>query len=132
MPLRSIACVLSTTLLMSGCCATSAASIAQPEIPITPLTLANTTQIKTLARRVTVILDSGFSIMLMDGSHWRYIGTVPEGKVYKPKNGTLETNDKNPREFFIVTSEKKLIGFYLPSQHRYKPLEQSLYLTFND
>ena len=70
--------------------------------------------------------------MLMDGSHWLYLGNVPNGTVYKPKTGMLMTNDKLPNEFYIVTSGKQLIGFYMPAQRRFSPLERPLYLTFDN
>ncbi|WP_146177535.1 hypothetical protein [Glaciimonas sp. PCH181] len=118
-------------ILITGC-ATRLAPVEPPPSPVTLLTLANKPQIKILARRVTITLAGGYSIMLMDGSHWVYLGNVPDGKVYKPKTGMLMNNDKLPHEFYIVAAGKQLIGFYMPEQRLFTPLEQPLYLTFDN
>lgn len=131
MKLPSLAFFLSMVILTPGC-TTRVAHVAPQQVSITPLTLANQIQIKTLATRVTITLDSGYSIMLMGGSRWLHVGSMPNGEVYKPNSGTLETDDTEPREFYIVTSGKQLIGFYLPTERRFTPLKQALFLTFED
>lgn len=133
MKLPSLAFFLSIVILtpLTGC-TTRVARVAPPQVSITPLTLADQIQIKTLATRVTVTLDSGYSIMLMGGSRWLHVGSVANGEVYKPNSGILETDDTAPREFYIVTSGKQLVGFYLPAERRFTPLKQALFLTFED
>ena len=125
--------LLSVTILVPLLgCVTRGDSPAPKPIPITPLTLANGNLTRTMANRVTVTLEDGYSILLMEGSHWLYRGSVPDGKVYQPRKGTLLTDDKDPKEFNIVTSGKQLVGLYFPAGHRYVPLTQALYFVFQD
>ncbi|MEB0013015.1 hypothetical protein QN379_16365 [Glaciimonas sp. Gout2] len=130
---RPFALLLSVTILLPvfGCVTRVDKLAAKPQ-PITPLTLADRNQMRTMLNRVIVRLDDGYSIMLMEGSHWMYRGTVPGGSVYEPKNGALETDDKHPKEFDIVTSGKQMIGLYFPNERRYTPLRHTLYLVFQD
>ena len=130
---RPVALLLSVTILfpMAGC-VTRADKLALKPSPITPLILSNGNQIRTMLNRVIVTLDDGYSIMLMEGSHWLYRGTVPGGSVYQPKNGTLATDDKYPKDFDIVTSGKQMVGLYFPGERRYTPLKHTLYLVFKD
>ncbi|KAF3998865.1 hypothetical protein [Glaciimonas immobilis] len=132
---RPLVIFFSATILLPLIGCTTGEGVVDPvsaKAPITTLTPTKVIQMRTLATRVTLTLDDGYSIMLMEGTRWQYLGKVAPGSVYKPKKGTLMTNDETPKTFDIVTSEKQLLGLYFPAERRYEALPQPLYMVFQE
>ena len=45
---------------------------------------------------------------------WRYVGSVPEGAVYRPLNATFTVEAKHVHEAYLVLKDTQLVGYYLP------------------
>lgn len=77
-----------------------------------------------LEKEVTVKLNIGYSRTLQKDTTWTYVGTIPEGDVFKTNDQILTVEASNIYEAYIVVSSGKLIGFYLPVEHAYSPLDK--------
>jgi hypothetical protein len=56
----------------------------------------------------------GYSRTLRKGSHWKRVGALPQGDVFKPEDQVLTLECSNIFEAYLVVSKKQLVGFYLP------------------
>ena len=66
----------------------------------------------------------GYSRKLKQGTTWNYVGTVMYGDVYKTNDQILTVEGSNIYEAYIVVSNDKLVGFYLPAEESYSPLSK--------
>lgn len=71
---------------------------------------------------VTVALGSGYRRTLRHDTKWTYVGTLPEGDVFKTNDQILTVEASNVYEAYIVVSSGRLLGFYLPVERAYSPL----------
>ena len=76
-----------------------------------------------LARDTTVYSSSGYSRVLPAGSTWELRGTLPQGKVYKRLDGIFTVEGAHVHEAFLVVSENKVVGYYLPVEQAFSPAE---------
>lgn len=72
-----------------------------------------------LAREVAVSLVTGFGKVLKRGSHWRSVGTIPAGEVYRPVDAVFTYPAKWQHEAYLVISDGSLVGFYFPVERVY-------------
>lgn len=70
----------------------------------------------------------GYSRTLQEGSSWELIGSVPEGKVYKPLDQVLTVECSNVYEAYLVCVSQSLVGFYLPVEHGFVALKKAIEL----
>jgi len=54
---------------------------------------------------------------------WRYIGSVPEGAVYRPVNTTFMVEAKHAHEAYLVLKDTQLVAYYLPAEGTISVLE---------
>jgi len=78
-----------------------------------------------LEKDVKVSLGTGYSRKLKKGTRWNYVGTIPYGDVYKTNDQILTVEASNIYEAYIVVSSGKLVGFYLPVEHSFFPINDS-------
>lgn len=76
-----------------------------------------------LVDEVTLVVAPGYSRILKDGTRWNYVFTITQGDVYKTKDQILTIESSNIYEAYIVVSSEKIVGFYLPVQKTFSPLE---------
>ena len=76
-----------------------------------------------LAKETTVYSSSGYSRVLPAGSRWELRGTLPQGKVYKRVDGIFTVEGAHVHEAFLVVSENKVVGYYLPVEQAFSPAE---------
>jgi hypothetical protein len=81
-----------------------------------------------LGKEVQVSLDTGYSRKLRDGVRWNYVGVIPAGKVFRTNDQILTVEGSNIFEAYIVVSSGKLVGFYLPVQKAFSPIQEPLRL----
>jgi hypothetical protein len=55
---------------------------------------------------------------------WHPAGALPQGGVFKTQDQVLTVEGSNIHEAYIVVKEARLVGFYLPANGTYSPLEQ--------
>jgi hypothetical protein len=75
-----------------------------------------------LEKEVDVNLGTGYSRTLKKETRWDYVGHLSYGDVFKTKDQILTVEGSNIYEAYIVVSEGKLVGFYLPVEDSYCPL----------
>jgi hypothetical protein len=73
----------------------------------------------------------GYSRILKSGSVWECVGKLPQGNVYKTKDQILTVEASNIFEANIVVADQKLIGYYLPVESSFYPLDKPQKLPVN-
>lgn len=88
----------------------------------------------TLQRLATVSLSTGYSRTLKAGTVWRPAGSLPQGGVFKTRDQVLTVEGSNIYEAYLVVKGAQLLGFYLPANGTYSPLERpvDLHLLTSD
>jgi hypothetical protein len=83
-----------------------------------------------LEKELNIDPGHGYKRKLRQGTKWNYIGTVSYGDVFRSKDQILTVEASNIHEAYIVVSSGKLVGFYLPVERAYSPLDnpQILYM----
>lgn len=76
-----------------------------------------------IINEVNFILDSNYSRKLRVGTKWNYVFTIMQGDVFKTKDQILTVEASNIFEAYIVVSSNQLVGFYLPVEKTFSPLE---------
>jgi hypothetical protein len=51
-----------------------------------------------------------------------FVGTVPQGKVYRPIDAVLTVEGTHMHEAWVVADGEKLVGFYLPVEKSFVAL----------
>ncbi len=74
---------------------------------------------------VTVDLGTGYSRKLNKGTEWHYFNTISQGDIFKTNDQVLTVEGSNIFEAFIVVSEEKVVGFFLPVEETYSPLSMA-------
>ena len=54
---------------------------------------------------------------------WQYMGSLPEGAVYKPVNAVFTVEAKHVHEAYLVLRDTQLVGYYLPVEGTISVLE---------
>ncbi len=81
-----------------------------------------------LAEAVPVDFSTGFRRTLKKGTHWRRVGTLPEGEVFEPIDSVFTVEGRHIREAYLVTDDGVLIGFFLPVEDAFVPLSNPVSL----
>ena len=85
-----------------------------------------------LERDISVTPASGDPATLRAGSTWVHVGHVPQGPVYAVKNDVFMVRGRNAHEAQCVISDGgKLIGFFLPVERAFVPVESQVQLPIN-
>ncbi|WP_455202798.1 hypothetical protein [Kaarinaea lacus] len=76
-------------------------------------------------------LDTGYSRTIEINSKWSLVGSISNkniqgGKVYKPVNDVLTIEGTQIYEAYLVVSNGKIVGFYLPASSKYSPLKNQV------
>lgn len=66
----------------------------------------------------------GDSRSLRAGSRWVEFGTIAEGTVYKPRGTVMTVEGINISEAYIVVRHGSWVGFWLPVEKGFVPLEK--------
>jgi hypothetical protein len=82
-----------------------------------------------LAEECRVSLGTGYRRSLRANTNWIFVGALPQGDVFKTKDQILTVEASNIYEAYIVVEEDHLIGFYLPAEETYSPLNKPLLLN---
>lgn len=82
-----------------------------------------------LDKAVSLSLGTGYSRNLREGTRWNYVGTIPQGDVYKTTDQVLTVEASNIHEAYVVIDASKLMGFYLPTEKSYSPLSDPVELS---
>ena len=56
----------------------------------------------------------GYKRTLRLGTRWDFVGRIPEGEVYKPRDQVLTVECSHVHEAYLVVSDSVLKGYFLP------------------
>jgi UPF0288 family protein (methanogenesis marker protein 3) len=121
--MRRLIQVILLSILIVGCAA---------EVVRTPEQLtvsAQAVQIE-LTKLATIDMGPGNEKKLFTGSRWQSIGNIKQGEVFKPVGTVFSIQGANSHEAYLVLSEKKLVGFYLPGDRAWSALNASLAIEY--
>ncbi len=85
-----------------------------------------------LVDEVVIGLDSGYNRKLKKGTKWHYVGAISYGDVFKTNDQILTVEASNIHEAYIVVAASKLVGFYLPVEKSFSPLNDSKELMIQE
>ncbi len=80
---------------------------------------------------IKVPAGPGYSRILKAGTRWECVGEISQGKVYQTKDQILTVEASNVFEAFIVVTDQKLVGYYLPIEGTFFPLDDPEKLPIN-
>jgi hypothetical protein len=72
-----------------------------------------------VARDIKIELSTGYSRTLHQGTVWVAAGSIAQGQVYKPRDTVFSVEGTNVHEAYLVMSDGKLVGYYLPVERSY-------------
>jgi hypothetical protein len=127
MRLYSLVAALFSTVVLAGC-----AAVQHVPVVISPPDATAAAAPKSLAREVDIALSTGYQRKLPAGSFWRFAGTIPQGAVYRRHMDVFTLEGAHVHEAYLVVEQGRLVGFYLPAERGFSPLEPSLPITLQD
>jgi UPF0288 family protein (methanogenesis marker protein 3) len=83
-----------------------------------------------LTKLVTIELGPGNEKKLFTGTRWLNVGSVKQGAVFKPVGTVFSIQGANSHEAYLVITDKKLIGFYLPGDRAWSALKSPIEIEF--
>lgn len=110
--------LIASVIVFAGC----ASEVARTQVRLDAAAAGERPRIE-LAKETTVYSSSGYSRVLPAGSRWELRGTLPQGKVYKRLDGIFTVEGAHVHEAFLVVSENKVVGYYLPVEQAFSPAE---------
>lgn len=105
------------------------------EVPRSPTTFSSNARpdrVLLIDSAVVLHAASGYSSTMPAKSQWAYVGTVPEGDVFKIKNDVFTVTGRHVHEAFVVVNNGNAVGFYLPVEQAFSPLAQSVRLPIQN
>jgi len=108
-------------LLIAGC-----------SVKYTPVVIKTTTKSKpmwTLTEKINVTLQSGSTTHLKLNTTWEHVGTIEQGEVYKTKDQIVTIRGPNMFEAYLVISEERIVGFYLPIEKGYARISKPIIIN---
>lgn len=84
------------------------------------------------ASAVSLTLDSGYARTIAAGTEFVEIGHLKQGIVLKPTATTFTVEGANMHEAYLVVAKEHIVGFYLPVEHAYSPLSQSVVISLQE
>jgi hypothetical protein len=97
--------------------------------PMTPVDDAQATVIQ-IEGTLTLTLDNGITRTIERGTHWKLVGSIVEGKVYRPLDGEFTIEGHEPVSAYLVISSGQLVGFFLPVEEGFSPLFKRVSVSF--
>lgn len=84
-----------------------------------------------VAQSALIRLDSGYERTLRAGTELLEIGTIKQGKVLKPVGTVFTVEGAHMHEAYLVVSDGRIVGFFLPVEGAFSPLSQFVTLSIN-
>lgn len=123
MTIRAVLTSAFAALMLSAC----APSIPVQSTQLVPITA--TQQRFQVVGSVTVRLTSGYSREVRAGSLWQPVGTITQGTVLRPVSGVFTIEGRQIHEAYLVTKASTLVGFFLPGESHFSPLDPPQSIT---
>ena len=129
--LRDLALKTKTLLASLASCfalCACAPSLPVPGAHLTPVAATQQQRIR-VVDTVHVQLSTGYSRRISSGSLWRLAGELPQGFAYKPVNDVFTVEGRQMHEAWLVVKGDRLVGFYLPGESHFSPLDPTTSIT---
>lgn len=108
---------------LSGC--------AVQHVPATLEPLAGAAALaRVVSKAAEVQLPTGYTRTLRAGSTWRLAGMLPQGEVYRPVGDVFTLEGAHIHEAYLVVKSDALVGFYLPAERAFSPMDKPFPLAF--
>lgn len=129
--LRDLA--LKTKIWLASVAASVALCACAPAVPVqgvqfTPVAVTQQQRIR-VVDTVHIRLSTGYSRRISSGSLWRLAGELPQGFAYRPVNDVFTVEGRQVHEAWIVVKGDRLVGFYLPGEAHFSPLDPTQSIT---
>ncbi|RQS16452.1 hypothetical protein DIE07_02500 [Burkholderia sp. Bp9002] len=86
-----------------------------------------------VVQQETIIhLSTGFDRRIAADTQWRFVGTLPQGRVFRAVNKVFAIVGRQEHEAYLVLDDNRLVGFYLPGEAHFSPLEPPVSLQLGD
>jgi hypothetical protein len=79
---------------------------------------------------LVTVMQATYQRSILTGSRWERAGSVPQGEVYRPIGTVFTIEGANTHEAYLVIRDNQLVGFYLPGERAYAPLEPATRITY--
>ncbi|WP_431823310.1 hypothetical protein [Burkholderia sp. F1] len=106
-----------------------------PAIPVQEAhldALATGAPVRIVTQDVTVRLSTGYTRRIAAGSQWRDVGSLPQGRVFRAVNTVFAIEGRQVHEAYLVLKGDALVGFYLPGEAHFSPLDPPVPLQLGD
>ncbi len=110
-------------LSLAGCM-----SVSTQQVKLTPVASSERVSVIQLSRAVNAHQANDSVAILPAASQWQRVGALPQGDVYRSISGLFTVQTRRQNEAYIVASSGKLVGFYLPGEMAYMPLNRPVTL----
>ena len=101
------------------------------QIPVELQTGSSCMEKFTLTADTKIKAGPGYSRILKSGTLWECVGKLSQGNVYKTKDQILTVEASNIFEANIVVADQTIIGYYLPVERSFYPLDKPQKLPVN-
>lgn len=120
---------LAACVLLAGGCATDVTVGSEPAL----LTPADSPATVRFAASAPPRLKNGHLRKgLEDGTTWERAGAIPQGTVYRPVGHVFQVYSGNVHEAYIVVSEGRLVGVFLPVERAFVPMREPVPVTLEE
>ena len=114
-------------ILLFGC----ASEIMREPVRFSPAA-QSTESLMIVTQEIEVHPSGGYSRKIKKGSAWKYVGRVPQGRVYAIKDDVFMLEGKHMREAnCVVGKDAMLTGFYLPVEQAFVAISPPVKLNVN-
>lgn len=103
-------------------------SVSTQKVSLVPVAASEPVSVIQLSRMVSAQLPNDSVANLPAASQWQRVGALPQGDVYRSLNGLFTIQTRRQGEAYLVASSGKLVGFYLPGETAYLPLNRPVTL----
>ena len=75
-------------------------------------------------------LDGGYERLIPAKTEFIEVGRLREGTVLRPTRHVLTVEGAHVHEAYLVVSDDMIVGFYLPVERAFAPLDHRVKVTF--
>ncbi len=120
--------------IVLACIALSACA---PAIPVQDAQLrvqpsAQAEPIRVAQQEVTIRLSSGYQRTIAAQSRWSRVGLLPQGEVLRPVGTIFTIEGRQVHEAYLVVAQQNIVGFYLPGESHFSPLDKPVSIVFGE
>lgn len=103
-------------------------SVSTQKVSLVPVAASEPASVIQLSRMVSAQLPNDSVVSLPAASQWQRVGALVQGDVYRSLGGLFTIQTRRQGEAYLVASSGKLVGFYLPGETAYMPLNRPVTL----